>query len=193
MIMTKHFAPSPAQKAPVLQHKAAKERIECWPKVKHREMSWYKFKAGELRPSAVKREFSRVRPKRPIAGDRSDLHTHTWPRRLHELHGMSLPSKKDLEISLMFAVITGVRRSHIASLDWDGKVMGYYSYAVTGKFLADQENRETVLNYSIDRFREAGKRPFLEFLAENGFIRSRITAMPGYLFDHELGMFLPKL
>ncbi len=94
----------------------------------HKEMGWYRDKPGVLRPAAEYRGRHMFIMEEPTSSDKSDIHTHPPEinsRNKFGSHGY--PSLGDLRNMLIKIHSSNLKFWHVASINKEGAVIGYFS------------------------------------------------------------------
>lgn len=98
------------------------------------EMSWYRSKPGELRPSAVIRTTSQLLKTTPQPFDKSNIHTHPSSVQRDRFSSGAYPSVVDLRDALFRIKDSNLRFWHIASTNNRGEVIGYFTMYASPNF-----------------------------------------------------------
>jgi hypothetical protein len=173
------------------RRKSARQKIEATKDVATLEMSWVKKKRnpGKIWKSARRRLHGEVQSTKIGPLDRSDIHTHT--HRYGEQQ-WSIPSVNDLIVGLLHARKPGVMNNHIAILDAEGRVVGYYSWRAAKRLVnSRKEEFEALIRRLEKEEKKVDKkrspitkrnmtRRMIQELEKEGYIVTRRTAMPGY-------------
>jgi hypothetical protein len=170
--------------------KSARSRIEKTADISKTEMSWYKGKLGELRPSATNRFSKIVLSEFPQKGDKSFTHTHI---RHDSKSGNIFPSDGDLRKFLAFAPETSIKIYHIVSISKKGEVLGYVSFKATKRLITNIQDAKRLLRKfkGSDSHLENNKIREIVFqdLKDLG-LKAKIRCRPGYKFEN--GFFVKK-
>ncbi|MCX6772902.1 MAG: hypothetical protein NTV88_03990 [Candidatus Micrarchaeota archaeon] len=189
-----------------------RDQIEATKDIDRYEMGWYGRRSGPLNPAATKRTEDEVIGRNPRKGEIRSIHTHPNFRRQMLLENSAYPSSFDLTSWSIEAAATDLRYFHVASIGPDGKVMGYFSYAATKKFI-EFSKIELKYYHNYEKFehdvpqfilnlerrlcseKHASGRAFREsevseYFVKKGYLAHRITPMPGYVFSKDYGFFV---
>ncbi len=119
-----------------------------------------------------------------------DIHTHVTVVR------SGYPSTRDL---IMFSVLANrIPKQHIAVIQQNKELAGYYSLKLTRKFLSLPHGQLVKIDREMIRIKSEKNRTerttkviaLLEKLKGNHLILERKTAAPGFYFDPILGTFM---
>ncbi|MDD5163809.1 MAG: hypothetical protein PHD95_06435 [Candidatus ainarchaeum sp.] len=177
--------------------KSVKQIIEEWPEIQNKEMVWIKEKGkpGSLLPKAYERGEN-------YAGyflkgnERSIIHTHPMGR-------SNIPSPDDI-CSFLNRLETDLNKTpkieHIAALNHEGKVMGYFSLRAGKKMVQAIEQKNPALKPLLEELERLKVSPNWEkdpiaFVRDPNYwnilerfqkigLQMRATSMPGYKFEN---------
>ncbi len=193
-------APVPTTQQQVALLLREKSNIEKCPDIRTHEMGWYISCGSVLVPAAASRSNSKVKFCMPAPQSCAMLHTHP-------MEGAKLPSypalmsSEDVAGWLNCSRFGGLRFFHIATIGFDGKVMGFSSYAGDEKFFAlgGGSSDSPYYAYFLDRIissikRQTGfsdKKTIVGHFIRHGFFTETITPADGYAYDEEVASFRP--